>query len=217
MRRIQEFDFNVDLMKCLLWQHDDADALKKLIEKKQAWYATNQKDFWVNWVRDVFDLDTANQFGLSVWARILGISLQVRVEAEPTRRAWGFGSNNLNFNNGSFGRVFSGEIGLTEEQQRLVLKLRYFQLVSRGAIPEINEFLANLFAGQGVVYAYDFNDMTMAYIFTFTPDSQLSFILEKYDLLPRPAGVQLLVNVRTRAHWGFGVNHLNFNNGSFGE
>lgn len=217
MSRIQEFDFNVDLMKCLLWQHDDADALKKLIEKKQAWYATNQKDFWENWVRDVFDLDTANQFGLSIWARILGIALQVRVEGDPLRPAWGFGTHHLNFNNGNFGRKAAGDVGLTVEQQRLVLKLRYFQLVSRGAIPEINEWLAALFGDQGVVYAQDLNDMTMRYFFTFTPDSQLSFILEKYDLLPRPAGVEMRVQVQLEPHFGFGIHHLNFNNGSFGD
>lgn len=215
--RIQDFDFSVDLLKCLLWQHDNADALKTILQRKQEWYEANQSGFWEKWVRDVFDLDTANDFGLAVWARILNIPLQVRVEADLTRPAFGFGINHENFNNASFARGQSGDIPLTQAQQRLVLKLRYFQLVSRGAVPEINEWLNGLFGNQGNAFVVDSNDMTFAtYFFSFQPDSQLYFILEKYDLLPRPAGVGIKYQVQVKLSFGFGVHHLNFNNGNFG-
>lgn len=215
--RVQTFDFSVDLLKSLLWQHDNADGLKTLIQRKQDWYNVNQKDFWENWFHDVFDLDTANDFGLAVWARILNVPLQVNVEADVSRPAFGFGVNHQNFNNGSFARLRAGDIPLTTEQKRLVLKLRYFQLISRGAVPEINEWLAELFRDQGKVFVIDSNDMTFAtYFFEFRPDSQLSFVLEKYDLLPRPAGVGIKYQVQIPPSFGFGQNHLNFNNGNFG-
>lgn len=217
MSTIQDFDFSIDIMKALLWQHDNAEGLKTLLEKKQQWYDVNQTEFWQDWFTNVFDLDTANGFGLAVWARILNVPLQVRVEADVARSAFGFGVHHKNFNNGSFARGQSGDIALSIEQQRLVLKLRYFQLISRGAVPEINEWLASLFADQGSVFVIDPNDMTfVTYFFRFQPDSDLQFILEKYDLLPRPAGVGVRYQVQVRPAFGFGANHLNFSNGNFG-
>lgn len=217
MSRIQDFDFSVDLLKALLWQHDNAEGLKTLLQRKQEWYEVNQTQFWEDWYTNVFDLDTANDFGLAVWARILNIPLQVRVEGDVLKDAFGFGTNHKNFENGNFARAEAGDIPLTTEQQRLVLKLRYFQITSRGAIPEINEWLASLFGSQGTVFVVDSNDMEFAtYFFSFQPDSQLAFILEKYDLLPRPAAVGIKYQVQVKPSFGFGVNHLNFNNGNFG-
>lgn len=218
MSTVQQFDYSVDLLKALLWQHNNATALETLVRRKQEWYEESQQGFWSNWYSDVFNLDTANEFGLSVWSRILGVPLQVQVEGSLSKEAFGFGANHKNFNNGNFARGQAGDIPLTTDQSRLVLKLRYFQLVSRGSVPETNEWLASLFGDQGTVYVVDSLDMTFAtYFFGFEPDSQLRFILEKYDLLPRPAGVGVKYQIQVRPSWGFGVNHLNFNNGSFGE
>lgn len=217
MSTVQQFDYSVDLLKALLWQHNNATALETLLRRKQEWYDENQSDFWNNWYTDVFNLDTANDFGLSVWSRILGVPLQVRIENSAAKDAFGFGVNHQNFNNGNFARATDGDQEITREQARLVLKLRYFQLVSRGAVSEINEWLLALFGDQGTVFVVDSLDMTFAtYFFDFTPDSQLQFILEKYDLLPRPAGVGVRYQVQVRPSFGFGVNHLNFENGNFG-
>jgi hypothetical protein len=214
---VQEFDFSVDLLKAILWEHDSAPDLLVLANRKQDWYNTNQRDFWENWRRDVFDINTATAFGLSVWARILAVPLAVVIEDSRSKEALGFGTKHKNFNNGNFARGATGEQPLSVAQQRLVIKLRYFQLTSNGTVPEINEFLSILFENEGLVFVVDSLDMTFAtYFFTFPPSSQLRFILEKYDLLPRPAGVGVQWQIQVRPSWGFGVNHLNFNNGNFG-
>jgi hypothetical protein len=218
MATIQEFDFSLDLLKALLWQHDNAEALLTIIRRKQDWYNENQRDFWANWYDDVFNLDTATDFGLAVWARILDVPLAVEVPATKDKDAFGFGVNHQNFGNGNFARATSGEIPLTVEQRRLVLKLRYFQLVSRSAVPEINEWLSVLFGAQGNVFVVDSLDMTYAtYFFSFAPDSKLRFILENYDLLPRPAGVGVRWQIQIKPSFGFGTNHFNFENGNFGD
>ena len=217
MSTVQQFDYSVDLLKALLWQHNNATALETLLRRKQEWYNENHRDFWQNWYRDVFNLDTANEFGLSVWSRILGVPLQVQVAGSRDKEAFGFGANHQNFNNGNFARGQTGDIPLNQEQSRLVLKLRYFQLVTRGSVTEINEWLSVLFGNQGKVFVVYTLDMTFAtYFFSFAPDAQLRFILEKFDLLPRPAGVGVRYQVQVRPSWGFGPNHLNFENGNFG-
>lgn len=214
---IQEFDYSVDLMQSLLWQYNDAERLQKLLELKQEWYNENQTAFWSNWYNDVFNLETANDFGLSVWSIILNIPLAATIAPDaPGKPIFGFGAFHKNFNNGAFASTGSGAIGLSTEQKRLVLKLRYFQLVSRGTIPEINEFLRTLWDNEGNVYVLDPGDMTFAiYVFTFTPSSQIQFILEKFDLLPRPAGVGVKYIIVTKNTFGFGQYHANFNNGNF--
>lgn len=214
--RIQQFDFSVNLLVALLWQYNDALKLQSILESKQAWYNSEYSEFWTDWYRDVFDLRTANDFGLSVWAIILNIPLTITSGGVPSLNIWGFGPFRKNFNRGNFAPSTSG-IRLTTEQKRLVLQLRYFQLVTRGAIPEINKFLAYVFAPFGKVYALDGLDMTMNYVFTFTPPSQLRFVLETFDVLPRPAGVEVNYVTSIRDTFGFGPFRLNFNRGTFGS
>ncbi|UVE47620.1 DUF2612 domain-containing protein [Pseudomonas chlororaphis] len=215
--RVQAITCSLDAMRALLWQHDNAEKLKSLITLKQQWYELNHCQFWSNWYRDVFDPRTANDFGLGVWARILNISLGVEVPSSRNKAAFGFGTHHKNFENGNFARAYTSEQSLTIDQKRLVVRLRYFQLTSRGTVPEINDFLKELFGDHGLVWVHDSLDMTYAtYFFGFQPDSQLSFITELYDLFPRPAGVGVRFIVQPRDAFGFGVNNLNFNNGSFG-
>jgi hypothetical protein len=217
MSTVQPFDTSIDLLKSLLWQHNGADKLVALAKAKQEWYDTNQSEFWNDWVRDVFNVDTANRFGLAVWGRILDVPMQVTAPPDVGKAAFGFGTANKNFENGNFGNKGSNTIGLTVEQQRMIIKLRYFQLTSRGTEPETNEFLSKIFAGQGRVFVVDPLDMSfVTYFFEQTPNSQLQFILDNYDLLPRPAGVGIKYQVQPRPSFGFSSNHLNFENGNFG-
>jgi hypothetical protein len=214
--RIQAIDYSVNLLQALLWQYNEALRLQSLLEQKQEWYNTEYSEFWENWYRDVFDLRTANDFGLSVWAIILNIPLTITTNLTPSSTIWGFGSFRKNFNRGNFAPSTSG-IKLTLAQKRLVLQLRYFQLVTRGAIPEINRFLNYVFADYGKVYAQDGLDMTMNYVFTFQPPAQLRFVLESFDVLPRPAAVMVNYVVLIRETFGFGPFHKNFNRGNFGS
>jgi len=217
MTDIQKFDASVNLMQSILWQYEDAEKLKSLIAAKNAWTNTNQEKFWKDWYRNVFNVDTANAFGLSIWARILNIPLHVDV-AEKDDTPFGFGASNQNFGNGNFGVDPGSTQKLSLDQQRMVIKLRYFQITSRCTVPEINDFLAYMFNGVGNAYVLDPKDMSFAtYIFGFTPDSQLQFILEEYDLLPRPAGAGVRWRVQIPPCFGFGDHNLNFNNGNFGE
>jgi hypothetical protein len=185
----QAFDLSVDLLQCLLWQYNDAEALTTLLERKQEWYGAAQEKFWSDWMFDVYDLTTANAFGLAVWAAILNVPLVVVPDAQASKPLFGFGSNNVGFTQGNFSsaQMLSS---LTVEQRRLVLRLRYFQLTTRGAVTEINAFLAKVF-GEGVVYVEDLGNMAARYVFTQPPSSAVELVLTEFDVLPRPAGVSV--------------------------
>ena len=190
MSTVQQFDASVDLLRALLWQHDNADALKTLIQRKQEWYNTNQAEFWSNWYRDVFNVDTANDFGLAVWGRILNVGLGLQVDATIGIPHFGFGTYHRNFGNGNFARATNGEQALSTDQKRLIIRLRYYQLISNLSVPEINEAMARIFGALGVVFVRDPLDMSKAqYVFKFTPSSRVRLILDRMNLLPRPSGV----------------------------
>lgn len=217
MTDIQRIDYHAEIMRGLLWQHNRAANLEALISGKDGWFKANHGGFWDDWLRDVFDLRTANEFGLQVWARILNVPLQVNIPpTAQTSPAFGFGAFNANFNNGGFSNSGGGIAGLSVDQQRLLLRLRYCQLVSRCTVTDINRILANVFKDQGTVYVVDPLDMSfIVYVFDFAPGSQLMFLLEQFDLMPRPATVGVKYLVSAIPNWGFGEYHINFNNGNF--
>jgi hypothetical protein len=214
--RIQEFDYSINLLRSLLWQDNKSPKMAALLKQKQTWYDTNVSTFWTDWVTDVFDIRTANEFGLAVWAIILGVPTSVILP--PTNKAnFGFGSFNKNFNNGNFGSASSSVAGLTIDQKRILLRLRYFKLICRPTVVEVNRIMKSLFGDQGSVYVLDANDMTyITYIFGFQPNSSLAFVLQNFDVLPRPAAVGVRYLIADRKTFGFGQYFENFNNGTFG-
>lgn len=190
MSNIQDIDTNANLLRAILWQYEGAPKLRQIVDAEQAYFDGAQAQFWSDWLRDVFDFNTANDFGLAVWARILDINLGVYAPASGNEAKWGFSPNNENFGAGNFGRASSGELSLTTDQKRLVIRLRYAQITKRPTLPNINETLATVFSDfGGAAYAVDNQDMTVGYLFAFTLPSSLKLVLEQYDLLLRPAGV----------------------------
>lgn len=187
---VEQFDYSVNLLRAILWQYEDAEKLKALIQAKQDWYEKNQTQFWSDWFSNVFNVDTANDFGLAVWGRILDVGLGLNVESTIGLPHFGFGIHHQNFNNGPFARATNGEQALSTDQKRLIIKLRYFQLISRGAVTEINQFMGELFSPYGSVYVRDGLDMTMTYVFKFQPTSQIQTVLNM-GLLVQPAAVEV--------------------------
>lgn len=212
----QMFDFSVDLLRAILWQYNDATSLQSLLHSKSDWYRDNQKEFWENWLYNVFDLRTANQFGLAVWGIILGLHLYVNLP--PVEKSnFGFsGSGGSNFDNSNFSNSNGTSVLLSVDTQRRALQLRYAQLTGSGTVPEINRALKYIFGDLGRAYLIDYGNMTQQYIFMFPLTADLTYLFNNYDILPRPAGVRTTyVNGNTK-YFGFNSPHLNFNQGNFG-
>jgi hypothetical protein len=242
MTKIQEFDYSVNLLEALLWQYNSATRLQFLLSQKNFWYIVNQQNFWEDWYTNVFNLQTANLFGLAVWSYILNIPLFIEVTPDPLGKPlWGFNeidgsfpsyiNTYENFDNGNF-TTRGSVITLTEEEQRLILRLRYYQLVSRGATPDTNQFLSVLFKNYtptypeyGIAYVLDGLDMTITYVFNFNLSQAFRYIFQYYDILPRPAGVKIKYIILDGDTWGFNeidgsfpdyINiNQNFENGDF--
>ena len=208
-------DFHVDLMRAVLWQYEGAPRIKALAQSEQDWVNDNYRDFWNGWIRDVFNLKTANELGLNVWARILDVPLTINRPQRKSGAIFGFGPNHKNFGRGNFGRAQSNDLQVSTEQARKILLLRWQQLTSRPTIGNINKALAVVF-GEGAAYVQDNLDMSNTlFMFTSRPDYATIDLLKNTDLLPRPSTVGAEFAVQPRKGFGFGRHHLNFGNGNF--
>jgi hypothetical protein len=188
-KTIQVFDYTVNLLQALLWQYQNAPNIQALLQDKQTWYDENQTEFWTDFYTDIFNLETANAFGLSVWSIILGQPIVFNNASNPGQVPWGFGTHNVNFTQGNFAGGAGNSYALPLIAARILLMLRYFQLVSSGTVPETNRMLAYVFKDYGPAWLEDNNDMTQTYKFNFALNAELNYIFKNIDILPRPAGV----------------------------
>ncbi len=217
--KIQSFDFSVNVLQALLWQYNKAVNLEGILTAKQAWYDEQQTEFWNDWYTNVFNLVTANEFGLSLWAIILGLPITVGVPPDsPDKPAFAYDENRQNYEHGNYTDTDGGII-LTLEEKRLLLRLRYFQLACRAATPQINEFFVEVFKNFGTVYVLDGVEiatvMTITIVFLFPVSARLRFLLEKYDVIPRGAGVKLNWVERLDGNFGYGEFNQNYENGNY--
>lgn len=98
------------ITRALRWQQNKAPRITSLLNQKQAWYDRYNTQFWQNWETSVFDLRTANPFGLVVWCIILGLPLSL-FNFEPLTNAWAYGVQRGNYMDGLYDAPFTFDEG----------------------------------------------------------------------------------------------------------
>lgn len=200
----------INVEQVLTWQYNDAEKLQSIIQNQQSWIDINVHDFFSSWFDDVFNLDTANDFGLQVWAAILGMKFALP-DSIPTL-VFGFNPDAQNFDNGVF--LPTDELVLTTEQKRTLLKLRYRQMTSNATIDDINFAVSTIIPG---ARAIDTLSMSIIFFYPSIPNGDLIDILDNYDVIPRPSGVEILRRFGYESWFAFdGQYGQNFNNSTFG-
>lgn len=176
--------FKIDLQKCIIWQYDKASKLKSLITQKESWYAKYVTNFIKDFFWNIFNIDTANEFGLTIWGKMLGLDRNV---------------------------VFIGGQShyLTTEQYRFLLKGQILKFNMRNvSVPEINKYLRVIFnlEDNSQAFVKDNHDMTITYNITKNMgilQEEITQLLNYYDFLPRPAGVGVNVVLSYDGYFGF--------------
>lgn len=174
---IFNYDPSVDLTRHIFWQYNNSPNINALISARQNWFNINHVQFWQNWVNNVLNIKTANDYGLSIWGALLQVPRTYNVNGE--------------------------NVNLTTNQYRTVLLARLRLFKTRATVPEINKLLKFLFGDYGKAYVVDNYDMTMTYHFNFNlSDLQLA-VLQNVTLLPRPAGVKIILVASDGKVFGF--------------
>jgi len=149
--------FNGDITQALKWMQNNAPGIQGVISKKKDWYTQFHTQFWTDWEANVFNINTANPFGLMVWCIILGVP-SGNLGLRGGSASWAYGANRQNYvyshtnptlpnPNTVGGNFYGGGVAelLNFSEITKILKLRYVALVSNGNLQYINYMLRYIF------------------------------------------------------------------------
>lgn len=148
-----------------------------------------------NFYDQVWNIDTAEGWGLDFWGEIVGVSRILTV----TSQYFGFANANdvniVGFDQAPLysGQSLTGNVSLTDDAFRTLIRAKAAANISDCSIPSINAIMTTLFGSSGVCYCTDGLDMTMTYVFEFTLSPVQISIIETAGVLPRPAGVSATI------------------------
>lgn len=142
----------------------------------------------------VWNVDTAQGFGLDTWGRIVGVS---RVFPVADVAYFGFeeAGDALGFNQGVFwsGNALTTNFALSDDAFRRLILAKAESNICDGSIPSINQLLRNMFPGRGNAYVVDNLNMTMTYRFDFALSPVDLTIVQNSGVLPAPTGVAVFI------------------------
>jgi len=143
----------------------------------------------------LWNIDTAEGYGLDVWGRIVGVG---RVLQVAQSRFFGFADATHDFdpwNQSPYysGQGFTSNYALTDEAYRQLILAKALANITDGSIPALNRILQLLFGAQGKAYVTDPGGMAMTYTFEFQPTPVQLAILTQSGVFPRPTGVAVSI------------------------
>lgn len=176
----------------IISQFSSAPSLLQLIDNFNQYFNTraNIDSFYAN----IWNIDTATKYGLTVWGNIVGVTNVVQIPVSTPY--FGFLSN-IEFGAKGFNQApFWNGVGsllqnftLSDDDFRTLILAKALSNITNGSIPAINQILLNLFPSRGNCYVTDGQDMTMTYTFDFALSTVELAIVTQTGVLPKPVGV----------------------------
>lgn len=144
---------------------------------------------------DIWNIDTAQGFGLDLWGRILGVGRVLHVPVPGDYLGFSASADADTFDHGIFygGPIATNNFALSDAAYRRLLLAKALANICDGSIPAINQILINLFPGYGNCYVIDNLDMTMIYRFSLDLSDVDATVVLQSGVLPKPAGVSATV------------------------
>lgn len=142
----------------------------------------------------IWNVDTAQGYGLDVWGRIVGVTRIIQLPI--VAKYFGFEEASAStFGQDSFfvGIPLTNNFALSDDAFRKLIFAKALSNISDGSIPSINQILLNLFPNLGNCYVTDGNNMTITYTFQQRPTSVELAIIRQSGVLPKPVGVSVSV------------------------
>lgn len=149
---------------------------------------------------NMWNVITAQGYGLDCWGRIVGVTRTLQIPASVTNQFFGFQEANDPSHFTGFGQApfFSGQqltssITLSDADFRTLILAKAASNICDGSIPAINAVLLSLFPNRGACYVTDPGGMQMTYTFDFVLTPVELAIVEQSGVLPKPVGVSATV------------------------
>lgn len=176
-------------------QYSNSPTLLQLLAFSDQWMDLTK--FTADFLANVWDISTAQGFGLDIWGRILGQSRFIQI-AQTAGNDFGF---NINVQPGTnwkpwnqapfFGGQAAGTVAfaLADPYYRKLLLVKAASNIATSDCPSINALMRSMFGDRGRCYVgYDIaQPMHIGYHFEFTPTPVEQSIIQS-GLFPQPAG-----------------------------
>lgn len=162
----------------------------------------NDMDAYVNPSADidafyafVWDVSTAQGFGLDIWGKIVGVSRDLTIPGDLTYLGYQEAASWQPFGQAP---LYSGVLPtqtytLADDAYRTLIFVKALTNISDCTSPNLNRMLQTMFAGRGRCYVSDTGSMEMRFVFEFSLEPFELAIMTQSGAIPRPAGV--MVNI----------------------
>ena len=186
---------NLDLTD--ISQYAQSPVLMQMIADFSQWF--DQSANWNNFYLYVWNIDTAQGFGLDFWGKVLGVTryLLLPVTAEFLGLTGSDGTaSGYAFGVGVFfdGVTDTQTYALPDPDYRTLLYAKAFANICRSCIPVLNQLLMTLFVGYGDAYVEDDGNMAMKFYLGWAPTAVQLAIIEQSGVIPHPTGVAVSVS-----------------------
>jgi hypothetical protein len=210
----------IDVERTIISQYGNSPTILQLVQNMNA-YLDPRADFDA-FFDYVWNVDTAQGFGLDIWGRIVNIRRELQIPNAPVY--FGFKDalpGSYPFDEAPF---YDGTPPATQTYKladdayrKLILTKALANIASSNA-PSLNQLLQNMFADRGRCYVNDLGGMQFRYTFEFDLTLQEYAIVTQSGVLPRPAGVNAILFQSALPLFGFseaGLSAAPFGQGVF--
>lgn len=175
-------------------QYAASPVINQLIDYRKGYFDQD----WSNSFYDViWNIDTAQGFGLDIWGRIVVIGRNIEITesdyfgfSTPPTKSW------LPFNQGVFynGEKSTSVFRLADNAYRALILAKALSNISATDVRSLNRALRSLFQNRGNAYVKQVGPMAIEYVFEFFLEPWESSVVRFSEALPRPAGVSVSVS-----------------------
>jgi hypothetical protein len=196
--RVQLADgsYSLDATATLLSQYANSPIITDLVDYFNQWVDPNADlDAFYDYV---WNVQTAQGFGLDIWGKIVNVPRQIVIEPLPDYLGFeealpgSYPFNQEPFYSGPrTGNVYT----LTDDAYRVLIMTKALANISSFTAPSVNALLSFLFAGRGDCHVEELGNMAIQYVFNFALQPWEASVIQQPQLMPRPAGVNVTIIV----------------------
>ncbi len=192
----------IDVEETIISQYGNSATITQLIRNMNG-YLDPRGDF-DDFFNFVWNVDTAQGFGLNIWGQIVNIGRSLTISNAPDYfgfsdalpGSYPFGEQP--FYDGTGAATGTSTYLLGDDAYRQLILVKALANISRTTAPAINQLLQNLFATRGRCYVNDMGNMSLRYVFEFALTPYEFAIVTQSGAIPRPAGVgAIIINTNT--------------------
>lgn len=167
----------IDVEQTIISQYGTSATIVQLVQNMNQ-YLDPRADF-DTFFNYVWNVETAQGFGLDIWGRIVGVERSINVPGDTP-------------NPGMF-PFTAGVYEMTDAEYRGVVLIKALANITNCTAEGLNQLLSNLFALRGRCYVRDLGSMSMEFRFEFWLEPFEYVIIAESGVAPRPAGVSVSI------------------------